>query len=507
MSLRKNVIANFFGGIWVSLISLIFIPLYIRLLGIESYGLIGFFGVLLTVLALLDAGMTPTINREMARFTAGEHTADSIRTLLKSILYVAVAVSVIISAGVYLGSGWLATNWLQADAIPVEEASKAIAIMGFIIAFRFVEGVLKGAIAGLQKQVLLNVITAGIETIRALGAILVLVYINSSVSYFFYWQGLVSLVALLVLVSVIGNLLPKAEAYTKFSPEALGKVWRFASGVFGISVLSMFLMQLDKMILSRFLSLAEFGYYTFAFVVANSIHRLSGPVTQAIYPHFSALEAKGNSQYLVETYHRSAQIMALLIIPVSLVISFFSGAILQLWTQDPELTRASSHLLSVLVLGVMLNALLQLPGLIQLAHSWTSLILKTNICALLIITPLMLWSVPKYGAIAAAWIWILLNIGYFVFQVPLIHKKILTEELVQWYLHDNLIPIVVVASFLFLSNLLWPINPEDATWFVILKLTFNSIFALIAAISCLPFVREMIGNQFPGLRFISNKSA
>jgi hypothetical protein len=41
--------------------------------------------MLLTWLGLLDLGMTPTLSREMARFTGGAHTADSIRTLLRTI--------------------------------------------------------------------------------------------------------------------------------------------------------------------------------------------------------------------------------------------------------------------------------------------------------------------------------------------------------------------------------------------------------------------------------------
>ena len=61
---------------------LFFIPLYIKYLGIEAYGLIGIFALLQAWLALLDMGMTPTLSREMARFTGGAHDAQSIRDLL-----------------------------------------------------------------------------------------------------------------------------------------------------------------------------------------------------------------------------------------------------------------------------------------------------------------------------------------------------------------------------------------------------------------------------------------
>ena len=83
MSLKRNIIANYFGQGWAAVMGLAFVPLYIEYLGMEAYGLIGLFSVLQAWLAMLDMGMTPTLNREMARFTAGSHSPQSIHNLLR----------------------------------------------------------------------------------------------------------------------------------------------------------------------------------------------------------------------------------------------------------------------------------------------------------------------------------------------------------------------------------------------------------------------------------------
>jgi len=44
--LKRNIIANFAGQGWTALMALAFVPLYIKFLGIEAYGLIGFFAML-----------------------------------------------------------------------------------------------------------------------------------------------------------------------------------------------------------------------------------------------------------------------------------------------------------------------------------------------------------------------------------------------------------------------------------------------------------------------------
>jgi O-antigen/teichoic acid export membrane protein len=96
MELKRNLIANYLGQGWVAIMGLAFIPIYIKFLGIEAYGLIGLFALLQAWLALLDMGMTPTLGREMARFTGGSHTAQSIRDLLRSIEIIALGIAVLI---------------------------------------------------------------------------------------------------------------------------------------------------------------------------------------------------------------------------------------------------------------------------------------------------------------------------------------------------------------------------------------------------------------------------
>jgi hypothetical protein len=84
-SVRTSLVANYLGQGWSALMNIAFIPLYIQYLGIEAYGLIGAFTIVVMFATLLDAGMTPTLNREMSRFIVGEHDAQSIGDLLRSI--------------------------------------------------------------------------------------------------------------------------------------------------------------------------------------------------------------------------------------------------------------------------------------------------------------------------------------------------------------------------------------------------------------------------------------
>jgi O-antigen/teichoic acid export membrane protein len=64
---------------------LLIVPLYIRFMGMEAYGLIGFYAMLQGTLQILDLGLSPTMTRELARYSSQsgkEHEMrDFVRTL------------------------------------------------------------------------------------------------------------------------------------------------------------------------------------------------------------------------------------------------------------------------------------------------------------------------------------------------------------------------------------------------------------------------------------------
>ena len=189
MSLKKNVLANYLGQAWTALMNLVFVPVYIRYLGMEAYGLIGIFIMLQAWLTLLDMGMTPTLSREMSRYTAGAHSVQSIRDLLRTMEFICFTIAVLLCVLILLSSAWLASHWLQTEKIPTDKLAGAISVMGLVIALRFIEGLYRGAIVGLQQQVWLNIANAFLATLRSGGAVLVLIWIAPTIEYFFLWQG------------------------------------------------------------------------------------------------------------------------------------------------------------------------------------------------------------------------------------------------------------------------------------------------------------------------------
>jgi hypothetical protein len=111
------------------------------------------------------------------------------------------------------------------------------------------------------------------------------------------------------------------------------------------------------------------------------------------------------------------------------------------WSGQGQLAAETAPLLLPLALGTFLNALMWMPYQSQLAHGWTGLSIRTNLVAVAVIVPAILWLVPLYGAPAAAWIWVGLNAAYVLVAIHFMHRRILPGELRRWYVEDIAAPL------------------------------------------------------------------
>ncbi len=490
MTLKKNLVANYLGQGWSALMGIAFIPVYIRYLGIEAYGLIGVFAILQAWLTLFDMGMTPTLVREMARFTGGGQGARSIRDLLRSIETVAVVTAGLIAACVGLGANWLASTWLQGGNLPVAVVAQAFVIMGVVAGLRFVAGIYGSCVVGLQRQVRFNAINSAMSTVRALGAVAILAWVRPTIVAFFVWQGVASLATLVLMAIATYHSLPRAGRGGRFSLDALRDVGRFAGGMVGINFLVLLLTQVDKILLSKLLSLSEFGYYILAATVAGGLFLLISPITQAWYPRLSQLHASGDYDGLARPYHQGAQLVTVMLGSAAGVLIFYSDTFLQLWTQDADLARLTAPLLSLLVLGNLINGLMWIPYQMQLAHGWTSLAVRINIVNVAIIIPAILWVTPRYGAQGAAWIWVCMNAGSVMIGIPLMYRRILTGEKWRWYRQDILGPLLPAVTVTALIRWAIPapvgVVPQLGTLLLVSGLT------LTVAVLSAPLVRRQV---------------
>ena len=489
--LKRNIVANFLGQGWAALMSFIFIPLYIKFLGIEAYGLIGFFAMMQAMLQVLDLGLSQTMNREMARYTVFPEKAAEARDLVRTLEIGYWIIGITVGIAVMAASPFIANHWIKAGSLPSATIQQSVAIMGLIVALQWPISLYGGGLLGLQRQILFNSVKIGISTIGSCGSVLVLWLVSPTITAFFKWQIIVSAIFVTIITILLWHSLPHADRAARFNFGILRSIWRFAAGMSGIALSAIILTQLDKLILSKILSLEMFGYYALAGAVSNAIPTmLAGPVFTGLFPRFSSLVALKDDSALTLLYHQGTQLMAVLVLPVAAVLSFFSHDILLLWTGSPKTAEIASPIVSILVIGMALNALMTLPYALQLSHGWTSIGLRINIFLIIILVPAIYYMATHYGAVGAASVWIVLNGLYVLIGVPLTHRRLLRSEMLQWFVGDVMPPLGAALLAVGLGR--WLIAGAIISWTSIVSISIVLLAALLMAAMAAPQMRTWL---------------
>jgi O-antigen/teichoic acid export membrane protein len=155
-----------------------------------------------------------------------------------------------------------------------------------------------------------------------------------------------------------------------------------------------------------------------------------------------------------------------------LLVLFFASGVMFMWSGDPVLASHTAPIATALVLGTFLNALMWMPHQCQLALGWSSLALKTNVVAVLLLVPAIIWVVPRQGAVGAAWLWVLLNAGYVLIALQFMHARLLRQEKWRWYLADVSLPILGATAVTLVGHWFQPAaNANRWQWLAFLLVT------------------------------------
>lgn len=493
--LKRNLLANYSSNFVLSFLNVICTPIYIKFLGVEFYGLVAFYIVVQNFLALLDMGMTPSVVREMASFSGGIKSIEQVSSFLKSIELVFLAVSISMAVFLFLNVNSLINSWLDIKNIPQTVMSSAVLYASIWVSARFLESFYKATLIGLQDQVWLSKCTLIIQTTSHLFGLFWISLISSSVVVFFIIQLLFTIVTLVVYrMRAIKAFKPSIKK-AKFSIESIASVGKFGLGAFGTKLLSTSITQADKLLLSKLLSLENFGIYMLAVTATNFLSSIIAPLTQATYPKFIQLASNGNLQEFTKLFHNATQFVILLALPITIVFVFFPNHFVHLWLGKAAMNSEVSMIMIPLAIGTFFNILMSVSYQIQLANSIVSIGFFSNLVVVIFLIPALYILVPIYGAISAAWIWSSINILYFLIIPNLVHSKILKFEKNSWYWFDILIPVIMTAILGSIMKYCTIDYVISSRYQAIIFLTFAVTTILISLTICLSFPREIVKSK------------
>lgn len=487
-TVSRNLAASLIGGAWASALSLLFIPTYLRYLGVEAYGLIGLYGTLQAIFTLFDLGLGATLNRGLARLSADPRSRPRQGDLLRTFESIYHAIALVLGVLLFAAAPFVARHWVQGQELSLPQLTAAIRLMAVLSALQFPVALYQAGLLGLQQHVRLNVVAIAGSTLRAGGAVLVLMFVSRSIVAFFAWQAVVTALHTVVMFGVIWHVLGRAT-HARFDRQILRAEWRLAAGLSANALAFACLTQADKVILSGAAPLKELGYYALAGTVAGALWFVILPVNAAVSPRFAQLLAAGDHAALVGVFHKACQTIALLVLPVGVTLALFSHAVVDAWTGDAVAAHRAGLIVPLLAVGTMLWGLWSVPACLQYAGGWTHLMLYTNLVSVVVLVPTTVYAVSRVGVPGAALGWLLASVAHVV-PATLMFRLVIPAERRRWYVRDLGLPLGAAIALGVTMRAVMPAGLDRALTVGYLLLTAACVFAAVFALT--PDVRASV---------------
>lgn len=492
MTLYKNITANLFGSAFAGLIGIVFMPYYVSIMGAESFAIIGVYVSLANMLSVIDMGISPTLNREVASGTINNNI-ERIRNVLCSLEFLFIPIVIGVALLLFCFSTFVASEWLNGNTLPVVTIEESLEIMAIVIALHFLINFYSAGISGLQRQVVLNSVNVAMITMRYGGVIPIMSFFTPSPVVFFKWQLAISLLHIMLIRYLLWKWLRLPGHISSPKISIFREVWKFSLGVSIVNLLGVVAINLDKILLSKMLSLEDFGYYSVASIIAMSIApRLASPFFSAVYPRFTQYVKQNNRDSIVALYRQCSLLVSVTITPVTVFISYFAYDILMIWTGSIITAQYASAALVLLAIGCYFNGVMYIPYALQLAYGKTKIAMFVNAISLLCIGPMMIGVYPYFGIIGVAFSWLIVNLFSVAFSIVLIHIYILEGVGLIRIFYDN---IMVIGSTVFVGYLLkcYLTTPE------FIQLLFAILLLYCASFICVSEIRKNLINLLSNL--------
>ncbi len=468
----KNIFWNLVGGIIAGVSIILITPLYIKLLGVDGYGILSLWLVFQVMLGLFDFGMGPTIVKEFSKeLEDKQYRVD----LLKTAESFNLIISLLIFALFFFSSHWLGTNWFKSTFFTPNDLSLIIKLISISIALQFPSSIYLNVLTGLQEHKKMNIILISSNLIRHILGLGILI-IKPSLNYFFTVQIFFALIQTGSLKFYIWNLLnDKNLNIPKINLKILKPIWRFSVGMALTSFAAVALSNIDKVILSKMVTTRELGNYSIAFSATGILQLAIQPFYKTYFPRYSQLITENNILKTSYEYFRSCQLMATILISISVVGFVFAPYLFKIWIG--KFDYSIILIFRILLFSITCSGLMWLPSAFQQANNWTRLHFNMILFALISGIPLVIFAIGKFGVIGGTVIWVIHGISELTFGLWLMHKRILIGQLGLWYKKVIIMPLSIALPITFLSNLF--VSYLQNIWIIFIQIGFTGIIILV----------------------------
>jgi len=397
----RNTLWNLAGQVGPLVVGLAAIPLLIRQLGTDRFGVLTLVWVAIGYLSLFDLGIGRALTHVVAA-RRGRGTAAEAVPLVWTGLGFMVLVGLAGSAVLVVGGRWLVEVALNVPRALVRESLLACYLVALVLPAVIASAGLRAVLEGWERFGLANGVRFFVSSLTYL----------APVAVSFWRPDLVAVVASLAAVRLAGALaylilclhvVPHFRGIPRPDFSKARELLKVGGWMAVSNVVSPILVNLDRFIIGSMLTMSAVAYYATPYEVVTKLLVPPAAISAVLFPAFSRTYA-GQRGSVVRLFASAIEGSFFLLFPLVLGVILLAPELLRIWV-GPEFAKNSSAVTRVLAVGVLINGVAHIPFVLVQGAGRPDLTGKLHLVELPLYVGLLWWLTAAYGLLGAAMAW------------------------------------------------------------------------------------------------------
>jgi O-antigen/teichoic acid export membrane protein len=409
--LARNTMLNLVSEVLPFLVAIFAIPMLVRGLGIDRYGVLTLSMMVVGYFGLFDLGLGRAATKFIAEAAAsGDHS--KIPALFWTSLYLMLAFGTAGSILIAALAPWLVHNVLKIPISFQPESLHAFYLLSFSMPFVISGGSLGGTLSAYQRFDLINAIRVPTGVFFYLGPLAVLPFSHN--------------LAWMVAVMVLGRLVSWGASFALClravpafrqgcgpNRDTVPAMLSFGGWITISNVIAPIMAYFDRFLIGAMLSMAAVSYYAVPYQVATKLWIIPGSIVGVVFAALSSSLAQDPMRAAL-IFERATRYILLALFPPILLLIVFAPEGLALWV-GPSFATHGAGVMCWLAVGVFVNsAAWPSLALVQAANR-PDLITKLYLIQVPLYVGFLWWALESWGLEGAATAWTLRAVADAIF--------------------------------------------------------------------------------------------
>lgn len=399
----RNVIVNLIGQGAPLLVALYAIPLLIKQLGTDRFGVLTLAWMFIGYFSLFDFGLGRALTKLIAERMPSDKRIEIIPIASTGLILMAVLG---IAGAIILAvlSPYLVHSVLKIPRPLLSESLTSFYILSASIPVVISTSGLRGVLEAYQRFNITNAIRIPMGILTFLGPVIVLSYS----------QSLVNVIWVLALGRVVAwglhliyclKTIPNLHSEFHFDRTQVRLLLSFGGWMTITNIVGPLMVYMDRFLIGALISVTAVAYYATPYEIVTKLWLIPSALTGVLFPAFSSTYVADKSQ-TAAWFYRGIKYIFISIFPAVILIICFAHEGLSFWI-NADFADKGSTIMQLLAAGVFVNSLAQVPFALIAGIGRPDITSKFHLAELPIYLLLVFVFIQTNGVIGLAIAWLI----------------------------------------------------------------------------------------------------